>query len=725
MSEAVYDVDPQLRAEFIDESMDGLTVVSALFLELENDAENSEHIESIFRVVHTIKGTASYFKFMDLKDLAHELENLMDSVRKGFVFPNGDVIDCLLSGTDELMGILEISRSGESKAQDRGEFDQLIARIASVSKPQGADDGALWDKLLSTLAELNTQDLVDSGKNSSLSGECLDIAQTLAKHLGMGGEDDANDPPSTEDLPPVIIELIELLSDEDEDMLSEENTAQLITILTQLQKDSPSEEFQGAFENALDDINMFKDSIGIDTLARSHLLQQLDTVLHSALWTIEEEPESTVSSSPVEELENEKDSEVPQEAKKVDKKSSESAEGERTMRVTESTIDAFLSYVGELVVVGEMYQHFHMRLASSNERSKDAIELKRINEGFDELSRQLQTSIMSIRMVPIAGVLKRMPRIIRDIAGAQKKDIQTIVEGTEIQIDKSLVDAIEGPMVHMVRNAADHGIESPEKRKEKGKEEQGTISITAIETADNIEITIQDDGNGLNLDALRKKAIAMNMSVGSEGLSDADLTNLVFAPGLSTAKEVTDVSGRGVGMDVVRRTIEERGGSILVNTEPGAGSVFKITLPKVVTTQILAGFVVGLSEQQYVLPLESVLHCFRPDGNSVTKVINKFKCVQVGECFIPVHELNSLLLGMDSDAMDSHEGTFIVVESNSESIALHVDEVIGIKRVVLKNIDGLDIAADLFMGGAVMGDGTVAMVLDVDQIGASELLEAG
>ncbi len=595
------EVDP-LRAEFIDESLDGLAVVSDLFVKLEADPGDIEVVQSIFRPVHSIKGAAAYFGLMHTKSLSHEMETLLDLVRKGALTPHAGIINVLLRSTDELAAMLRRVRGGEDECLDGLAFEELLHTVKTAAEREKWGEEQLWRELMRELAKSGLP-------------ETLELANQLAR-LRMPAKI-----PAAESISAVPTSGVPA---------GQEKTS----------ADAPPAETDARQTTA------------------------------------------------------------------------------RTMRIPEESIDAFLAHVGDLVTIGEMYQHLHSNLTGGGDSQKAAIELRRVNEAFGELSIALQASIMGIRKVPFATLLQRAPRLVRDIASSSGKSIETKVVGGEITADKSLIDALEAPLVHMVRNAADHGIEPSERRKADGKPPTGTVEVIASETDEEVILTIKDDGGGIDRAALARKAAEIGLIEQGVALSDEDMLSLLFRSGVSTAEKVTDVSGRGVGMDVVRREVEARGGRITVASTLREGTEFRVRLPKTVSTQILTGFIVVIDERRYVLPLERVTRCFRLEADAACAVQDGVECVRDDDRFIRVCRLSQVFgfqAGRNSK-LGGVEDLLVVAEAKSGRIALAVDMIEGVRQVVLKKIKGLPLANAVILGGAVMGDGTVAMILDVDHL---------
>ncbi len=605
------DIDPELLAEFCDESQEELASLDSLFVSLGENPSCVETITAIFRPMHTIKGNSAFFGLMKVKKLAHELETLLSQAKEGKLTADDNVINILLRGTDMLRQMLDRASRSEPELTAPEAFDELIAAIEAA---KSADSGSqLWQKVSAAVEDI--QDRINDLDN--------EFAQKLIK---------------------------------------------LFDSLNQIQKGSGDKKDKPKKNHS--DNNTVSDTQPND----------------------ENQPDQPPG----------------------DQQEKNKTETRKTMRISEDAIDKFLGYVGELVVVGQMYSHLQKDISDSNRRHAVAKDFRTVNETFNDLSENLQKSIMEIRKVPVKGLLQKVPRMVRDIASAAGKDIQVKLQGQDIQVDKSIMEALDGPLTHMARNAADHGIETVEERKAAGKNTKGTITVSVTETSDDISLSIIDDGKGLNFDALREKAVKLAMIEPDQELTRRQVTDLIFMSGLSTAQKVTDVSGRGVGMDVVRQNIENANGKIIVESEQSKGSKFTIKLPKSVSTQITDGLLIELAGGCYVIPLDKVLETFHVPAQSIKTVKEKGKCVMNHASLLPVVELSGRF-GLSSQN-EKQEFTLVAIESRGKTVAVEVDNVIGTQRVVLKTVQGINFSSNLFKAASIMGDGKVAMVLDVDNI---------
>ncbi len=600
-------IDLELLAEFVDESLEGLDTVGDLLVTLESHPDNLTTIQDIFRPVHSIKGNAAYFGLLKTKALAHNLETVLDMLRKEALAATASITTVLLQGIDALRSMLAGIREGEAEVQDEEAFAGLLHAVERVADGEKADEESLWKRLL-----------------AELQGKSSDTALVMVK--------------------------------------------QLSRLSSAGRKAVQAQEAAAAESLPESSADRFREPV----------------------------PEKTVSQPT--------DSDD----------TSESRQSGKTMRIPEESIDAFLSHVGDLVTVGEMYANLQGKLAGKGDTSVWATEMRRINEAFDSLSHSLQGSIMNIRKVPMNKILQRAPRTIRDVATTQGKQIDVQVKGGEIPADKSLVGALDAPLSHLLRNAADHGIEGPEERQQAGKPAQGRVVIEVEETPDDIWLKVQDDGRGLDRKALQDKAEKLGLLSQNAPLREADIDALIFVSGLSAARAVTDISGRGVGMDVVKHSIEEMGGQISVSSSPGTGCIFSIRLPKTVSTQIIHGFIVAVGTNRYVFPLENVLRCFSPKLSDLITVQGKGACVQDGDRLIPFFRMQEFF-GQRSPEIKAEvqQKIVVVVQAGDQTAGILVDATEGVRQVVLKDIEGLWSRNGLFQGCAIMGDGSVAIIVDV------------
>jgi two-component system chemotaxis sensor kinase CheA len=378
-----------------------------------------------------------------------------------------------------------------------------------------------------------------------------------------------------------------------------------------------------------------------------------------------------------------------------------------SVRVSTSRLDRLIDMVGELVIAHSMVAQDDTVINGNNH---DLI--KKISH-TTKIVRELQDMSMSLRMVPLKATFSKMTRLVRDVARKTGKQVHLITEGEETEIDRNLVDVINDPLVHMIRNAVDHGIESPEMRQEKGKNETGQVKLAAYHSAGNVVVEIQDDGKGLDRDVILKKAIQNGLISDGAALSDREIFNLVFEPGFSTAAEVTDVSGRGVGMDVVRKNIESLRGQVEIHSVKGVGSTFKMGLP--LTLAIIDGMVVRVGEETYVIPTVSIIKSIKPEPEDVSTVYGRGEMIAMQGKLIPLVRLVDLY-GLGGEAVDDDHMLVVIVEDEHHKAGLVIHELIGRQQVVIKTLGETMRHIPGISGSAIMPNGRVGLILDVGSL---------
>jgi two-component system chemotaxis sensor kinase CheA len=375
-----------------------------------------------------------------------------------------------------------------------------------------------------------------------------------------------------------------------------------------------------------------------------------------------------------------------------------------TIRVSVEKVDQLINLVGELVITQAML--------AQNSRNVDPVVYQQLVTGLTDLdrnTRDLQEAVMSIRMIPMSTVFSRFPRMLRDLANKLGKKVELVTHGEATELDKGLVEKITDPLTHLVRNSCDHGVEMPADRIAKGKPEVGTITLAASHQGGSIVIEVRDDGRGLSREKLLKKARERGLSA-PDSLTDPEVWNLIFEPGFSTADEVTDVSGRGVGMDVVKRNIASLGGTVEIDSAEGYGMRVAVRLP--LTLAIMDGMSVGVGEEVYILPLSSVVESFQVNEDVVKTIGGSGRVVEVREEYMPVIELEKVFQVPRFD-WEHTSGIMVVVEAEVGRVALLVDELLGQQQVVVKNLESNYRKVPDVSGATIMGDGRVALILDV------------
>jgi two-component system chemotaxis sensor kinase CheA len=700
-------MDPEVLAAFLDESDDSLAGVDLRLVGMETTPDDAETINGIFRAIHSIKGNSAFFGLMRVKRLAHQMEDLLSLMRDKKVLPGRVEISCLLSGLDVLKEMLRNVRQGDPELSPDADLglEALITRIkaaaiaGTIAPPETwghvwqdllqlselaktPDDIAAFERLRRTLVTLAPPDAAP---------KAAPISVPVSVPIRAAAASPAHVPERA-----ALLELEQLLLPEFQDMLPAGPAAKVLSLLQAVLASASGESAEIATQ-ALGEYASLMAAVGFPPILRETLLERVAAL--KALAGVASPKMGAKTGSAVSR---------PRESHS------------RTMRVEETKIDEFLDYVGELIITREMFGNVGKRLRLLREHTGLSTEFQRAMGAFTALSHNLQQSIMEIRKLPIKLVLQKVPRMVRDLAEQEGKDAMVSLGGSEISVDKSLIESFEAPLVHMVRNAVDHGLEKPDERQRRGKPVTGSITVDVSETSDEIVCSIRDDGGGIDADALRAKAVRLGLLTerAAAQLTRQEAYQLVFAAGLSTAKQVTEVSGRGVGMDVVKRNVTDLGGRIVIESVLGQGSTFTVHLPKAVTVQILDGFLVQVGNERLVLPLRSISESFRPTPDQLHTLAERGECVSRRGRVFPLVRF-SRLLGLDIEEKSASEAIVVSVQvAGGRAAGLLVDQVLGVQQVVLREVEGIDSPRQVFAGGAVLGDGRVAMVVDVEKLGA-------
>ena len=684
----------EMMIGFIDEAMDDLYGCVQNFIKLREDGYDETTVQLLFRVFHSIKGNAAYFGLVPIKELTHVIEQIMEGMRQKTIPITDDIIALLIDGSNGVSKAFEaIHASGPSAP-----MPELVATstAAIVEFLEGCEDDQCPVKTLEEILEDLT--LIQS--------DPAVILDTIEKYRGKLERVNATSQTTVDDtaMPEEYLELKRIMLDDKSLPAGDKifgHIRVLIETLSQYAEDT--EETKKIIAAMIDDIAIAELTIGLDGLIKATILEQM-----AKLKIIVDTPSS-----------NKKEEVIPTAADEKSPAAAAPAQAAaKTMRISEEAVDNFLAFVGELVIVEDMYMNLGA-LASQNKnipKEKIVVELKKITETFSVLSRNLQKSIMEIRKIPIDQIFKRMPKIVNEVAQKKNKNIRVEILGGDLRIDKTILETLESPLVHMTRNAADHGIEKPEDRIAAGKSEEGTIILSAEEKGGLVIVKIQDNGAGLNLQKLRAKALELGIMREDEAFDQEKIVNVMFASGVSTAEEVTDVSGRGVGMDVVKKNLEKASGQILTETVQGKGTTFTITIPSVMTTQIMQGFVVKTETDRFILPLESIEASISMGEARIESVNESGHVLQFKDGVIPVQRLSEAIEPEGAEFTTDPNDIIVVLRNQGIYQAFVVSGVVGIHQIVKKDLTLPPEYASNISGSAIMGDGVVSLLLDVDAL---------
>ncbi|WP_079223705.1 chemotaxis protein CheA [Citrobacter werkmanii] len=657
---------------FFDEADELLADMEQHLLDLVPEAPDSEQLNAIFRAAHSIKGGAGTFGFTILQETTHLMENLLDEARRGEMQLNADIINLFLETKDIMQEQLDAYKNSEEP--DAASFEYICNALRQL---------ALEAKGETSPALVNTAKLsvVDS---AAIQEEAV-----------------ANPAAASEEIKKRII--LSRLKSSEVDLLEEElgNLATLTDVVKG--SDTLSATLDGNL--AEDDIIAVlcfvieADQIEFETVSAAPVA--VDTKAETEAVAVVATPQS-VAVAPAAKAAA---SEAPHARAERDKpaRASEST----SIRVAVEKVDQLINLVGELVITQSMLA----------QRSN---ELDPVNHGdlitsmgqLQRNARDLQESVMSIRMMPMEYVFSRFPRLVRDLAGKLGKQVELTQVGSSTELDKSLIERIIDPLTHLVRNSLDHGIELPEKRLEAGKSPIGNLTLSAEHQGGNICIEVTDDGAGLNRERILAKAISQGMPI-HENMSDDEVGMLIFAPGFSTAEQVTDVSGRGVGMDVVKRNIQEMGGHVEIQSKQGQGTTIRILLP--LTLAILDGMSVRVADEVFILPLNAVMESLQPREEDLHPLAGGERVLEVRGEYLPLVELWKVF-EVEGAKTEATQGIVVILQSAGRRYALLVDQLIGQHQVVVKNLESNYRKVPGISAATILGDGSVALIVDVSAL---------
>lgn len=638
---------------FFDEADELLADMEQHLLDLVPEAPDSEQLNAIFRAAHSIKGGAGTFGFTVLQETTHLMENLLDEARRGEMQLNTDIINLFLETKDIMQEQLDAYKSSEQPDQASFEYIcQALRQLALEAKGEAPAAAA-------NAAQLT---VVDDAPPAGSDGA---LRVTLSK-LKAGEVD-------------VLLEELGNLG-----------------TLSQVEKgsDTLSATIGGISEDDITAVLCFV--IEPDQIAFSAAQEAAPAPAPAPV-------QAPAAAPALKAVPNETAAPRAERENKPAARASEST----SIRVAVEKVDQLINLVGELVITQSMLAQ------RSNEL--DPVTHGDLITSMGQLqrnARDLQESVMSIRMMPMEYVFSRFPRLVRDLAGKLGKQVELTLQGSSTELDKSLIERIIDPLTHLVRNSLDHGIESPEKREAAGKSPVGNLILAAEHQGGNICIEVTDDGAGLNRERILAKAMSQGMAV-SESMTDEEVGMLIFAPGFSTAEQVTDVSGRGVGMDVVKRNIQEMGGHVEIQSKQGAGTTIRILLP--LTLAILDGMSVKVNNEVFILPLNAVMESLQPLEDDLHPLAGGERVLEVRGEYLPLVELWKVF-NVQGAKTEATQGIVVILQSAGRRYALLVDQLIGQHQVVVKNLESNYRKVPGISAATILGDGSVALIVDISAL---------
>lgn len=685
----------QFYQVFFEEVAEHLNAMESLLLGLDVNAPSIDDLNAIFRAAHSIKGGAGTFGFNDMTSVTHVLETLLDKLRKEELALRSEMIDAFLEADDVLKAQLDAHQNGGDV--DEAMIADVCRKLEELSGPQAApakpkkakkkvqtavvaphtetfhqieftpDAGAVLDNLFAELTSLGKLEIIENGADKSPPTWRLNLSSSASESELRDTFAFFVQPEQIVFKPSAVKPALTPVEDESYGFFTDIA--------------SPAEAPNAVAED---------DGFGFFTDIEPPQPQSEPTGL-------ERSPGRRAADNPV--LDS-----VKMGRRESDKVAVSAQTDATTIRVNTDKVDLLINLVGELVITQAMLAQTAGNL--------DPVLHEHLLNGMGQLernTRDLQESIMSIRMMPIGFVFSRFPRVVRDLANKLNKQIElkTVGEGTEL--DKGLIEKLSDPLTHLVRNSIDHGIEAPDVRVAAGKDAKGTITLRAFHQGSNIIIEVKDNGGGLNRSKILGKAKERGLPV-NDGMTDQEVWQLIFAPGFSTADVVTDVSGRGVGMDVVKRNINEMGGQVEISSESGLGTTIAIRLP--LTLAILDGMSISVGGQIFIIPLTFISESLQPATKEIRTVSGQGTVVQVRGAYLPLVALHKVF-GISTEITEPERGILVLLEADGKKVALFVDELVGQHQVVLKSLEANYRKVPYVSGATIMGDGRVAMILDV------------
>lgn len=689
----------QFYQVFFEEAGENLERMEAQLLEIDIEAADDEELNSIFRCAHSVKGGAATFGFADVAELTHQMETLLDKLRRHELAPTAAMVDVLLQSGDALRAQLARHQGAGGDEIDTSELLASIrAMVAGQAPPAAAPKAGA--------AAAPAPAPAPAAASSMPAPSAVGAVRELELRVGP-----LKDPKLADNLVELFSEITDLGTIEPIDGGQASDGMRRFRIITTSSDSDLMDLF--TFHVAREEVALLpmgpgygfhKDAPG----APPEMPEDPGYGFFDNAPGAPSAAEGSVAEvKPVEAMAGEaSEAAKPAAARAAARaeKAPAAALESSTLRVSVEKVDQLINLVGELVITQAML--------AQNSKQIDTALYQQLAGGLADLernTRDLQESVMSIRMIPMSIVFNRFPRMLRDLASKLGKKVEFVTQGEATELDKGLVEKITDPLTHLVRNSCDHGIELPADRLAKGKPEHGTITLAASHQGGSILIEVRDDGRGLSREKLIKKARERGIDA-PDTMSDSEVWGLIFAPGFSTAEVVTDVSGRGVGMDVVKKNITALGGTVEIDSAEGYGMSVKVRLP--LTLAIMDGMSVGVGDEVYILPLSSVIESFQVEPGVIKTIGGSGRVVEVREEFMPVLELERVF-GVPRFDFENVGGIMVVAEAEGGRVGLLVDQLLGQQQVVVKNLEANYRRVDDISGATIMGDGRVALILDV------------
>ena len=652
---------------FFTESLDGLDTSEAELLALENSEPNADRLNAIFRGIHSIKGAAGSLGFSAIADFTHHVEGVLDQLRLETLTPDRNALDVLLSCVDYTRSLLLAAR--DSKPVDANRALQLVAALERLAKVASVTEGAqaaaapAAPSVQYRLRFEPSEDFFSSGNDPLRFLRVLDGMGELSATADLSRLGDA----SASDF------------DAERSYLCWD-----IEIATTAARHEIEEVFSWVQEDCKLTVEVLSQTVATST-----------------------EPTHKTPATPIAAERRTDDRRLQENRRAAARRTEDSELGEAradNLHVSRDKVDDLINLVGELVITRTMLKQSVSLLGEESAKQLEATLVQ-----LERNTRDLQASVMAIRMLPVSHAFGRFARMVRDVSQHLGKQVKLEISGEHSELDKMVIEKLVDPLTHLVRNALDHGIELPETRRSAGKPEIATLRLHAQHKGGHIEILVSDDGRGIDLERIEAKAHQSGLLREVEAVTAERACELIFEPGFSTAESVNDLSGRGVGLDVVRRNITALSGSIKVESSPGRGTAFLIRLP--LTLAIIDGMTVTVGADTYIVPMAFIVECLQPDVRTLKSVAGRGMLVEVRDQYLPLLKLSELTGAVDAVAFE--KGLLLVLEAEGSRIALLVDALIGQDQIVIKSLDRNYRKVAHIAGATILGEGRVVLILDV------------
>ncbi|MDH5433576.1 MAG: chemotaxis protein CheA [Gammaproteobacteria bacterium] len=671
------DIDlSQFYQVFFEESFEGLDTMEHELLHLEEDSDR-ENINTIFRAAHSIKGGSATFNFKEVAEFTHVMETLLDEMREGKRPVEKETVDLLLRSVDCLRGMLNRIQDGEEVGDSHIDLVNYFNELLSNGSSSGSDSPAteVDDSSADSEGEITRWSIHFEPEAYILEtgNEPVRMFRELKGYGELTAKANLDKVPDFDELKPESCFMswdLELDGEVDEDAIKET--------------------FEWVEDDCKLEIKPLSSAGGKAKAAK--------VVSANADETTEENEEEEVQTSNVKNM-------VPVASEKPAAKAAQKPASTASIRVGIDKVDTLIDLVGELVITQSMLSE----VGENFDISKLNLLLSGLGE-LEQKTRELQESVMRIRMLPIGFVFNRLPRMVRDLSTQLSKKVNLEIKGESTELDKTVMEQIGDPLTHLVRNALDHGIESVDRRIEAGKSETGTLILNAFHQGGNIVIEISDDGAGINPDIIYRKAVEKGLIPDGIEMPREQILSLIMEPGFSTAEVVSDVSGRGVGMDVVKRNINNLGGNVEISSELGKGTTFTIRLP--LTLAILDGQLIKVGDETFVLPLVSIIESVPLSMAETSRIAGDMPVYKLHEDYIPIIDLQEEF-EIRKNLGASNDGLLAIVEGENRKIALRIDELLGQQQVVIKSLESHYKSIQGVSGATILGDGRVSLILDI------------